>query len=242
MTGSLEIEELCMSYGENGILHGIDLEIQAGEICAVIGQSGSGKTTMIRGLLQLERPISGRIRYGREVVDYNDKADDRRNRQSIARWMGYVPQSSLLFPHLTAEQNVMLPLTEAHQIAPVDARARAHTFLSMLRIGELADRKPWELSGGQQQRVAIARALAIQPLMYLLDEPTSALDLNTSVVVGDLLQAEARKRGAAILVATHNLGFARKFCDSIALLADGRIAWHQKADDVDVEKVLMELL
>jgi ABC-type polar amino acid transport system ATPase subunit len=221
---------------------GVSLSVPAGEICAMIGQSGSGKTSLIKCLLMLERAMSGRVAYGDIAIDLARQQDLGRPKVvELRKRMGYVPQNSLLLPHLTALRDVMLPLIQAHQQREVDAAQAAQAALAQLDMQDLRNRPPWRLSGGQQQRVAIARALAIHPTFFFLDEPTAALDASTSHIVADVLRTDVRKRGASAVIVTHNLGFARRACDSIALLAGGRIEWHLRTAEVEIESALSEL-
>jgi ABC-type polar amino acid transport system ATPase subunit len=242
MKSALTIDDLRFAYGEGDVLRGVSLSVPAGEICAVIGQSGSGKTSLIKCLLMLERPTSGRVSYGDIAVNLAQQEElGRQKVAALRKRIGYVPQNSLLLPHLTALRNVMLPLIQAHKQREADAAQAAQAALAQLEMQDLGDRPPWRLSGGQQQRVAIARAMAIRPMFFFLDEPTAALDASTSHIVADVLRTDIQQRGASAVIVTHNLGFARRACDSIALLASGRIEWHLRTAEVELESALREL-
>jgi ABC-type polar amino acid transport system ATPase subunit len=242
MTGGLTVRGLWFSYPTSPILEDLNIEIEAGGVCALIGESGAGKTTLIKCLLQLEKPSRGIICYlGTTFVQDGTATKPSIKDAGLDRLLGYVPQSGLLFPHLTALENLTLVLREVHKLEPKLATKTARTALSSVGIEEIANLHPWQMSGGQQQRAAIARALAIRPQIFLLDEPTGALDVNNSDIVGQAIKDDVRTRGACALVATHNLGFARKHCDSIALLAKRCIQWHARTDEIELDSTLMEL-
>lgn len=241
MSRGLTIEGLAFAYGETRVLADVTLRVAPGEFCAVIGQSGVGKSTLIRCLLRAETPHAGLVELAEWKVSFGPGAPASPSSQEVNRSIGYVPQSSLLLPHLTALRNVMLPLTAVNGASPTEAEARSRSALEALGVGELAERHPWQLSGGQQQRVAIARAIATEPALLLLDEPTAAIDPTNTARVGEVLSAEVRRRGSSGLLVTHNLAFAKRHCDSIALLKDGRIAWHLKVGDVPIEEALEAL-
>jgi cystine transport system ATP-binding protein len=240
MTGGLQIQDLWFAYGSVPVLKGIELMIPKGELCAVVGQSGAGKSTLIKCLLQAEWPRTGTVTYDVDEVSYVSATRNGPD-LSIIRRIGYVPQSTLLFPHLTALKNITLSLTEVHRQSTSLARVNALAALATVGIAELADFYPWRLSGGQQQRVAIARSLAVRPLIFLLDEPTAAIDGQNLQVIARALRDDVVNRDACALIVTHNLAFAKRYCDSIALLVDGAIRWHLRTNEVRVEQALMEL-
>ena len=240
MSDGLTVRNLYFSYTGPCILENVNLDIRSGEICALLGQSGSGKTTLIKCLLQLERPDRALVNYCDRTIAYDEPAGKLSSR-TINRDLGYVPQSGYLFPHLTTLENLVIVLTEVHQIARDDAVAIAKSALAKVGLGECADTHPWRLSGGQQQRAAIARALAIRPKIFLFDEPTGALDVLNSDIVGQAIREDVRARQSCALITTHNLAFARKHCDSIALLSERKIRWHARANEVEVERALFEL-
>jgi len=242
MNFGLIVEDLCFGYGDSSVLQKVSVSVPTGAVCGLVGHSGSGKTSLIKCLLFLEQANSGRVSYRDIIVDF-DTGDppSRRERVTLRKKIGYLPQSSLLLPHLSAEHNVMLPLIEAHGQRREEAEQRARATLGAVGVASLRDQPPWKMSGGQQQRVALARALAIEPDLLLLDEPTAALDAHSSHLVADVLRADVQARGASALIVTHNLGFARRACDSIALLSGGRIAWHLDTAEVAIEQALEEL-
>ena len=197
------------------MLKGISLEVREGEVVALIGASGSGKSTLLRCVNRLETPTSGAVSFrGQEVSPANLNA--------IRREIGMVFQRFNLFPHLTALQNVTLAPRKVLGVNPADAEREGRALLDQVKLAAKADCFPGELSGGQQQRVAIARALAIKPALLLFDEPTSALDPE---LVGEVLEVmrELALQGRTMLVATHEMGFAREVASRVLFLDGGSI-------------------
>ena len=211
----LSVKGLGKRFGENEVLKGIDLEIQEGEVVALIGASGSGKSTLLRCLNRLEDPTQGVVTFqGQAIVA--DRIDE------VRRQIGMVFQRFNLFPHLTALGNVALAPRKVlgKDAATADREGRAS--LRQVQLEAKADALPSELSGGQQQRVAIARALALRPALMLFDEPTSALDPE---LVGEVLEVmrDLAGSGMTMIVATHEMGFARDVASRVVFLDKGRI-------------------
>lgn len=185
----------------------------------LIGPSGGGKSTLLRVLGGLQVPRSGR----RVLWDGEPMRFDQ---DSLLRWRrsnGFVFQQFNLFPHLTAADNIVLPLTKVHGLTKHKADQRARTWLERFGVGTLAGRRPGAMSGGQQQRVALARAMAHEPRRLFLDEPTSALDPAMTVEVLEAVFTLAAE-GQQIIVATHEMGFARALDSTVVMLAAGRVA------------------
>lgn len=183
----------------------------------LIGPSGGGKSTLLRVLGGLQVPRSGRVLW--------DGKPMRFDQDSLLRWRrrnGFVFQQFNLFPHLTAADNIVLPLTKVHGLTNHEAGLRAQAWLDRFGVGNLAGRRPGAMSGGQQQRVALARAMAHEPRRLFLDEPTSALDPAMTVEVLEAVFALAAE-GQQIIVATHEMGFARALDSTVAMLAAGRV-------------------
>jgi ABC-type polar amino acid transport system ATPase subunit len=218
--------EIRKSFGELEVLRGIDLDVVAGQHVVIFGPSGSGKSTVLRCINLLERPSSGSLKVA--GVEYGPGLPGtpvlRRGRPlDLRRSVGMVFQQFNLFPHLTALDNVALPLRSVRGISRAAAAHRAAVALRGVGLLQRAAHYPQELSGGQQQRVAIARALALEPRVMLFDEPTSALDPE---LVGEVLRTmrHVAETGMTMVVVTHELGFAREIGDLNVFMEDGRIA------------------
>ncbi len=203
----IEVRDLHKNFGRNKVLKGIDLEVEKGEVVVVIGPSGSGKSTFLRCLNRLEEVSSGQI-----IVAGNDISDKKIDIDRARENIGMVFQSFNLFPHFTAEENIMIAPVEVLGQSKEEAREKAHSLLKQVGMMEKATAYPDELSGGQQQRVAIARALAMDPDVMLFDEPTSALDPEMIEGVLDVMRALAAS-GMTMVVVTHEMGFAREVGD-----------------------------
>jgi general L-amino acid transport system ATP-binding protein len=216
MSALICIRNLCKSYGESEVLHGIDLDIAAGEVVVVVGPSGSGKSTLIRCINLLEEYQKGEI-----TVD-GDKVVRGQTLAKVRAEVGMVFQSFNLFPHLTALANVALGPLRVRGMARPQANARAQALLEKVGLAEHAGKLPGQLSGGQQQRVAIARALAMEPKVLLFDEPTSALDPEMVGEVLDVMQNLART-GVTMVIVTHEMGFARRVADRVIFMEAGRL-------------------
>ncbi len=186
------------------VLDGVALELEPGSVTALVGQSGSGKSTMLHLLGLLDQPTSGRILYdGEELAKARpDQQESFRNAQ-----IGFVFQFHHLLPDFTAVENVMMPGIIAGQSMGL-ARSRARALLDRVGLNHRMDHAPGELSGGEQQRVALARALVLGPRLVLADEPTGNLDPSTGASIHELLLELNREQGTTLLVATHNLDLA----------------------------------
>ena len=213
----VELRDVRKSFGDNVVLHDVDLEIARGEAIVVAGPSGSGKSTMLRCINGLEPVDSGEIRFDGAPLPTKGK-----ELQAVRAQIGMVFQQFNLFPHMSVLDNIVIGPTKAKDVPAEDARKRATELLERVGIPEKADAMPADLSGGQQQRVAIARALAMEPKLMLFDEPTSALDPEMIREVLDVMRALA-KSGMTMVVVTHEMGFAREVCDRIVFIDDGRI-------------------
>lgn len=201
------------------VLRGADLEVSAGEVVALVGPSGSGKSSLLHIAGLLERPDSGLIELAGQSVDSDDDAQRTALR---LRHIGFVYQFHNLLPEFSAVENVAMPARlagQGHKQAAGDAEA----LLTRLGLADRASHLPSQLSGGEQQRVAVARALAHHPDLILADEPTGSLDADAGSKVADLLLGEARAQGVAVLLATHDLDLAGQ-ADRIVRLRDGKIS------------------
>ena len=214
---AVELHGVRKSFGEEEVLHGIDLEVEEHQVVCLIGASGSGKSTLLRCINLLEPIDDGRILVGGEEVTAPGVDADR-----VRRGIGIVFQAYNLFPHMTVLRNVTLAPREVLGKSKAEAEVEALELLGRFGLAERADDYPDRLSGGQQQRVAIVRALAMRPRLMLLDEVTSALDPE---LVGEVLNVirELAAGGMTMLIATHEMGFAREIANRVCFLDGGVI-------------------
>jgi ABC-type polar amino acid transport system ATPase subunit len=225
-TPVVRVEDVRKSFGDNVVLDGIDLTVNAGEALVVIGPSGSGKSTLLRCVNLLEPIDSGRIFFeGEEITRKGVKVPAVRQR------IGIVFQQFNLFPHLRTMDNLTLAARRVGGIPRKEAEQRAHELLERVGLAEKARSYPHQLSGGQQQRVAIARALMMRPHMMLFDEVTSALDPE---LVGEVLvvMRDLARDGMTMLVVTHEMQFARDVGDQLIFMDGGKIVEQGKPVDV----------
>jgi polar amino acid transport system ATP-binding protein len=213
----LRADAVRKSFADHEVLKGISLEVAEGEVVCLIGASGSGKSTFLRCLNLLEEVDDGDI-----WLDDREITDPRIDVDGVRRDIGIVFQAYNLFPHLSVEQNIMLGPVKVGGVDRSAARATAHELLGRIGLAEKASAYPDALSGGQQQRVALVRAIAMRPRLLLLDEITSALD---PMLVGEVLDVirDLRADGMTIVMATHEMTFAREVSDRVVFMADGRI-------------------
>jgi polar amino acid transport system ATP-binding protein len=214
---ALLLEDVYKSFGENEVLKGIDLEVAPHEVVCLIGASGSGKSTLLR-CVNLVEPIDA----GRIVVEGEEITARGVDANRIRRRIGIVYQSFNLFPHMTVLRNITLAPREALSTNRTEAEKNARVLLARFGLLDKQDEYPDRLSGGQQQRVAIVRALAMRPHIMLLDEVTSALDPELVAEVLAVVRELARE-GMTMVIATHEMGFARDIADRVCFLEDGRI-------------------
>jgi polar amino acid transport system ATP-binding protein len=232
----VEARAVRKAFGDNEVLQGIDLTVNAGEVISLLGPSGSGKSTFLRCINHLERIDGGEISVNGHLVGYrrhNGKKYELRPKEVAAarRDVGMVFQRFNLFPHLTAVENVMEAPVFVKGLKRAEARSRATELLQRVGMADKSAAYPAQLSGGQQQRVAIARALAMEPRLMLFDEPTSALDPE---LVGEVLDVMKRlaAEGMTMIVVTHEIGFAREVCDRVVFMDGGVIVEQGAPRDV----------
>ena len=220
MTGTAEalrVENVTKAFGTNKVLDGVSTAVMKNEVLCLIGASGSGKSTLLRCVNLLERVESGSIFLDGEEITANGI-----DQMLVRRHIGIVFQSFNLFPHMTVERNITLAPVKALGLPGEEARDQARALLTRFGLADKAKEYPDRLSGGQQQRVAIVRALAMKPRLLLLDEVTSALDPELVAEVLDVVR-ELASGGMTMLIATHEMGFAREIATRVAFLADGQI-------------------
>jgi ABC-type polar amino acid transport system ATPase subunit len=220
-TALLRVEGVRLLRGDRAVLDGVDLGVSRGEICALMGLSGSGKTTVLRACVALEAFDGGRIDVDGFPLAPGRVPPESRLKPLRGR-VGMVFQLHALFEHLTALENTELAPVWVHGRSPNAARDRGRSLLDSLGVGHRAGAYPRELSGGEAQRVAIARALAVDPPLLLMDEPTASLDPARRGSLGETLRSLAAE-GRGLLLTTHDVDFARDFADRVVVLAAGKV-------------------
>jgi len=213
------------NFDDRQVLKGVDLEVYPGQIVALIGSSGSGKSTMLRCLNLVEELSDGQI-----WLDGDEISRPGVNEDEVRADIGLVFQSYNLFAHLSILENVKLALKVVQKKSDKEATEIALDWLGRIGLADKANQYPDKLSGGQQQRTAIVRAVALNPKLLLLDEVTSALDPELSGEVLELIR-DLKNTGTTIVMATHELGFAREFADWVIFLDQGVIAEEGEAAD-----------
>jgi polar amino acid transport system ATP-binding protein len=232
----LDIKDLRKSFGAHEVLKGINFRVQAGDVVSLIGSSGSGKTTLLRCINMLEEFEQGTITLAGEGIGYRQVAEKRQRlkEREIARqraMTGMAFQHFNLFPHLTAQKNIMLGLIKTKKMERDKAAELAEKWLDRVGLKAHRDKFPGQLSGGQQQRVGIARAIAMSPKLMLFDEVTSALDPE---LVNEVLAVirDLAKDGMTMLLVTHEMRFAHDVSNQVVYMKDGRIAEHGPPEDL----------
>lgn len=222
----LDLHNVSKIFGTNRVLDGVSLSVGAGEVVSLIGPSGSGKSTLLRCINLLETVDEGAVLF--DGVDISLPGYDA---NQVRRRIGIVFQSFNLFPHMTVADNINLAPRKVLGTQKADARQRVLELLSRFNLADKADAYPDQLSGGQQQRVAIVRALALQPEVILLDEVTSALDPE---LVGEVLDviSELKAAGMTMILATHEMSFARHISDTVCVLDKGSIIERGSPTDI----------
>jgi ABC-type polar amino acid transport system ATPase subunit len=221
MSAAVRIEGLCKSFGGRPVLTDVHLEVPRSRIVSIIGQSGGGKTTLMRCVNLLERPDRGVMEVDGEPIFSGDRVVCR-SLPKLRRRVGMVFQRFNLFPHLTAVENVLLAQVQGAHADEREAMERSVQLLRRVGLAHRATAYPEEMSGGEQQRVAIARALALRPTVLLFDEPTSSLDPEST---GEVLRVmrELAGDGMTMILVTHELPFAQEVSDWVVFIDGGRI-------------------
>lgn len=212
----LELIGLSKSFNGQHVLGPVDFADDISTL-AVIGPSGSGKSTLLRIVGGLVSPSGGQVLMDGEAVCQDDKS-----LMAYRRHIGFVFQQGGLFRHMTARQNITVPLVRVHGLPQSEADVRADALLVRFGLLNQAHKRPHALSGGEQQRIAIARAIAPRPRLLLLDEPTSALDPEFTTEVLDMIN-ELKADGMRFIIVTHEMGFARHACEQVAFIYEGRL-------------------
>ncbi|MGY2799944.1 L-cystine transport system ATP-binding protein [Ewingella americana] len=220
---TIDVKQLTKKFNGQTVLHGIDLQVNAGEVVAIIGPSGSGKTTLLRSINLLEEPNSGTIKVGNIEIDGGRSiSKQKENVRKLRQQVGFVFQNFNLFPHRSVLDNIIEGPVIVKGESREKAVAYARQLLEKVGLSGKEDAYPRRLSGGQQQRVAIARALAMNPEVILFDEPTSALDPELVGEVLNTIRALAQEHRTMVIV-THEMSFARDVADRAIFMDQGKI-------------------
>jgi len=222
----IEIRELNKWFGDHHVLKDISLSIENSHSLVIVGPSGGGKTTLLRLIAGLEPFDSGHMEINGHVLDTEEE-----HLRQYRKHVGMVFQAYNLFPHLTALDNITLPLEKVHGMDHSEAVERAMSLLERFQLAPHVQKKPAQLSGGQQQRIALSRAIAIGPEFLILDEPTSALDPEFTAEVLDMIE-ELREEDTHLVLVTHEMGFARHVSDYVLFIDDGVIIEEGSPDQV----------
>ena len=234
MSTVVELQSVHKRFGNNHVLRGVSFAVRRGEVVAIIGKSGSGKSTALRCINRLEQIDEGQIRVCSHAV--HAVGLDLR---ALRRDVGIVFQSYNLFPHLTVLQNIALGPTAVKRMPAAQANSLAQDVLARVGLSDKAQAYPEQLSGGQQQRVAIARSLAMQPQLMLFDEVTSALDPE---LTGEVLKVMEQMvaEGMTMILVTHEMGFARRVADQVIFMHQGQV-WEQGSPGILDQPATAEL-
>lgn len=222
----IKVQNLNKSFNKNVVLKDINLEVNKGEVVAIIGPSGSGKSTLLRCMNLLETPSNGKVIFeGKELTHKNINLNELRQK------MGMVFQNFNLFPHKTVLENIILAPKLLKKVDLKKLEIEGKALLKKVGLEEKANAYPSQLSGGQKQRVAIARALAMHPDVILFDEPTSALDPEVAYEVLKVMK-DLAKEGMTMVVVTHEMGFAKDVGDKVIFMADGYVVESETPDQL----------
>lgn len=224
----IQIENLHKSFEDKKVLRGINTTFEAGKTNLIIGQSGSGKTVLMKCIVGLFEPTSGSIRYhGRDFVTMS-----KREKVLLRREMGMIFQNAALFDSLSVMENVMFPLDMFSDESYKERRRRAQFCLDRVNLGDAGEKFPGEISGGMQKRVAIARAIALNPKYLFCDEPNSGLDPKTSLVIDDLIASITQEFGTTTIINTHDMNSVMGIGQHIVYIYEGQNEWEGTKDEV----------
>ena len=224
----IEINNLCKSFDDKDVLKNISTTFENGKTNLIIGQSGSGKTVLMKNLVGLLTPTQGTILYdGRDFV-----AMTKKEKILLRREMGMIFQSAALFDSLTVLENVMFPLDMFSNMNYRERVRRAQTCIDRVNLLGAEQKFPGEISGGMQKRVAIARAIALNPKYLFCDEPNSGLDPKTSLVIDDLLHSITQEYNITTIINTHDMNSVMEIADKIVFIYKGKKEWEGNIHDV----------
>jgi len=222
----ISVRDLKVRYGDHEVLKGVNLEVERGEVLVLLGSSGSGKSTMLRQIIGLDRPSSGTVSV--QGIDINDCSPEELRR--IRKAMGVTFQESALFNSLTIEENVALPIRELTSLAEPVIEIMVYMKLAAVGLGETGKQLPQELSGGMKKRAAVARAIALDPEILIFDEPSAGLDPIVAASLDELILFLNRAFRMTIVVVTHEMSSAFRIADRIAMLYQGTLIAVDKKD------------
>ena len=224
----IEVKHLCKSFEDKEVLHDISACFDNGKTNLIIGQSGSGKTVLMKNLVGLLRPTSGEVLYdGRNFVTMS-----KHDQVMMRREMGMIFQGAALFDSLTVMENVMFPLDMFSSMNYRERVKRAQDCLARVNLVEAQNKYPDEISGGMQKRVAIARAIVLNPKYLFCDEPNSGLDPKTSLVIDELLHSITKEYNITTIINTHDMNSVMGIGESIIFIYKGHKEWEGTKDDV----------
>lgn len=224
----IEVKNLCKSFGDKEVLRDISTVFESGKTNLIIGQSGSGKTVLVKNLVGLLDPTSGDVLYdGRNFV-----AMDKKEKIMLRREMGMIFQSAALFDSMTVLENVMFPLDMFSSMTLRERIHRAKTCLDRVNLKDVDTKFPGELSGGMQKRVAIARAIALNPKYLFCDEPNSGLDPKTSLVIDELLHGITHEFNITTIINTHDMNSVMGIGENIIFIYEGNKEWQGVSADI----------
>lgn len=224
----ISVRDLYKSFDGKQVLTGVNLDVDEGTTCVILGGSGSGKTVLMKHIIGLLKPDSGQVFVdGEDVVPLDDLEMER-----VRRKFGMVFQGAALFDSMTVYENVAFPLREHAKLSEAEMRKRVDEKLAIVGLHDVADRYPADLSGGMRKRVGLARAIVRDPKIVLYDEPTTGLDPITTDYVDEMILTAKAKLGVTSLVISHDVASAFKVADQIAFLAEGKIVAHAPPAEV----------
>ncbi len=224
----IEIKDLKKSFGETEVLKGISSVFETGKTNLIIGQSGSGKTVLLKTLLGIHKPTSGEVNY--DDRRYWEMSDNEKS--ELRKEIGMVFQGSALFDSMTVAQNVMFPLKMFNKSSKSENMDRVDFVLKRVDLTDAHNKLPSEISGGMQKRVAIARAIVNHPKYLFCDEPNSGLDPNTSILIDNLIKEITEEYDITTVINTHDMNSVMEIGENILLLKDGVKAWQGSKEEI----------
>ena len=224
----IEVKDIHKKFGSQTVLDNINAIFNNGKANLIIGQSGAGKTVLLKCIVGLLEPEEGKVLYdGRNILSFN-----KREKQMLRREMGMLFQNAALFDSMSVLENVMFPLDMFSDKTYNERLKRARFCLERVNLLDAQDKSPEELSGGMQKRAAIARAIALEPRYLFCDEPNSGLDPKTSLIIDELIHSITTEYDITTIVNTHDMNSVMNIGDHIIFLADGKISWEGNKDHI----------